>query len=185
MTTTIDTPRLRLQLLQADSNTDRTLYCDVYADPDVMRRIAEPLSIEAATRAFSSACRHNLASNPGHRFWRIEDINSQSAIGLAALRREGARAEIGVMLFREWWNRGICSEVFVVLLKFGFEQAGLDAIDARSAEDEGLPVIERLLAPFGFLRTRAGALDGMGHWELSRAAWEAARAWPAKIQDSP
>jgi ribosomal-protein-alanine N-acetyltransferase len=174
--TRIDTPRLQLQLLQADNKTDRALYCDLYADPDVMRRVAEPLSIDVATRGFSNACRHNLAGNPGHRFWRIEDTNSQSAIGLAALRREGARAEIGVMLFREWWNRGICSEVFVALLKYGFEHAGLDGIDARSAEDEGLPVIERLLAPFGFLRTRSGAPDGIGHWELSRAAWEASRS---------
>ncbi len=174
--TTIDTPRLQLRLLQADSNTDRTLYCDLYADPDVMHRIAEPLSTEAATRGFSNACRHTLTPTPGHRVWRVEDTNSQAAIGLAALRREGARAEIGVMLFREWWNRGICSEVFVALLKYGFEHAGLDGIDACSAEDEGLPVIERLLAPFGFLRTRSGAPDGMGHWELSRAAWEASRA---------
>jgi ribosomal-protein-alanine N-acetyltransferase len=169
---TLDTPRLQLHLLQADNSIDLALYCDLYADPDVMRRIAEPLSIEPATRGFSSACRHNLANSPGHRFWRIDDTASRSAIGLAALRREGARAEIGVMLFSEWWNRGICSEVFVALLEYGFEQAGLDGIDARSAEDDGLPVIERLLAPFGFIRTRSGAPDGVGRWELPRALWE-------------
>ena len=172
----IDTPRLQLRLLRADENTDRALYCSLYADPDVMRRIAEPLSVDAAMRAFGNACRHNLLGHPGHRFWRVNDIGSRSAIGLAALRRSGVRAEIGVMLFQEWWNRGICSEVFVGLLKYGFEHAGLAGIDARSAEDEGLPVIERLLAPFGFLRLRSGAPDGIGRWELSRAAWEARQA---------
>jgi RimJ/RimL family protein N-acetyltransferase len=169
----LDTPRLRLQLMEADNDGDRALYCELYNDPLVMHRIAPPLGFDASMRGFGNACRHNRADAPGHRFWRVDDIASQSAIGLAALRREGARAEIGVMLFSEWWNRGICSEIFVALLKHGFEQAGLDAVTASSAEDEGLPVIERLLAPFGFVRTRTGAADGTGHWELPREAWAA------------
>jgi RimJ/RimL family protein N-acetyltransferase len=172
----LDTPRLRLRLMRTGDDTDRSLYRDLYNDPAVMRRIAPVLGDEAAMRGFDAACRHNVAEAPGHRFWRVDDTASQAAIGLACLRRDGARAEIGVMLFSEWWNRGICSEVFVALLKYGFEQAGLDGIDARSAEDDGLPVIERLLAPFGFIRTRSGAADGVGHWELPRATWESMRA---------
>jgi len=165
----LETPRLRLRLLEA---RDEAMYCHLYTDRNVMRRIATPLSSEAALRGFGNACRHNLANNPGHRFWCIDDTASRSPVGLAALRREGACAEIGVMLCSEWWNRGICSEVFTAVLQYGFEQAGLDRIDARSAEDDGLPVIERLLAPFGFIRMRSGAADGIGHWELPRATWE-------------
>lgn len=172
----LETPRLRLRLLRSDNGSDLTLYFDLYNDPAVMRRIAPQLGVEAAARGFDAACRHNLAEAPGHRFWRVDDTVSQSAVGLAALRRDGARAEIGVMLFSPWWNKGICSEIFVALLQHGFERAGLDAIDARSAEDDGLPVIERLLAPFGFTRTRAGAVGGVGQWELPRTVWEARRA---------
>lgn len=171
----LETPRLRLRLMQAGDESDRSLYRDLYNDPAVMRRIAPPLGDEAAMRGFDAACRHNRAETPGHRFWRVDDTAAQSAAGLAALRRNGARAEIGVMLFSKWWNRGICSEIFVALLQHGFERAGLGAIDARSAEDDGLPVIERLLAPFGFIRTRSGAADGIGHWELPRAVWRARR----------
>lgn len=171
----LDTPRLRLRLMEADNGSDRVLYRDLYNDPAVMRRIAPLLGDEAAIRGFDAACRHNLAQEPGHRFWRVDDTASRSAVGLAALRRDGTRAEIGVMLFSQWWNRGVCSEIFVALLRHGFEHAGLDAIDARSAEDDGLPVIERLLAPFGFIRTRAGAADGMGHWELPRNVWHSRR----------
>ena len=166
----LETPRLRLQLVDADNQSDRTLYCDLYNDPLVMRRIAPPLGLEAAARGFDAACRHNRAPSPGHRYWRIDDVASQSAIGLAALRRDNSRAEIGVMLFSHWWNKGLCGEVFVALLQHGFERAGLQAIDARSAADDGLPVIERLLAPFGFIRTRSGA--GIAHWELPRAVWQ-------------
>lgn len=166
------TPRLRLRLLEAGKEADRALYRDLYNDPAVMRRIAPPLGDEAALRGFEAACRHNLARSPGHRFWRVEDKASQVGLGLAALRRSELRAEIGVMLFSDWWNRGICSEIFVALLQHGFERAGLEVIDARSAEDDGLPVIERLLAPFGFIATHRGVGGGLGHWELSRAVWQ-------------
>lgn len=171
----LETPRLRLRLMEAGNDSDRALYCDLYNDDAVMRRIAPPLGLVAALHGFEAACRHNAAVSPGHRFWRVDDTASQVATGMAALRRGGTRAEIGVMLFQPWWNRGLCSEIFIALLRHGFEEAGLDAIDARSAEDDGLPVIERLLAPFGFIRTRSGAADGIGHWELPRAAWQARR----------
>lgn len=172
----LETVRLRLRLMEADSGSDRSLYSALYNDPEVMRRIAPLPGVEAAVRGFDAACRHNRAEAPGHRFWRVDDMASQAAVGLAALRREGTRAEIGVMLFSPWWNKGVCGEIFVALLQHGFERAGLDTIDARSAEDDGLPVIERLLAPFGFIRTRAGAADGVGQWELPRAVWESRRA---------
>lgn len=172
----LETGRLRLRLMEADNSSDRSLYSDLYNDPAVMRRIAPVLGVDAAARGFDAACRHNRAQAPGHRFWRVDDTASQSPVGLAALRREGGRAEIGVMLFSQWWNKGVCSEIFVALLQHGFERAGLDTIDARSAEDDGLAVIERLLAPFGFIRTRTGGADGMGQWELPRAVWQARRS---------
>jgi hypothetical protein len=173
----LETSRLQLRLMQANNDSDRALYCDLYMDPTVMRRIADPLSIEAAARGFANACRHNGRDSPGHRFWRVDETaSSQSRVGLAALRRDGARAEIGVMLFSEWWNRGICGEIFVALLHHAFVDLCVDFIDARSADDDGLPVIERLLAPFGFIRTPPVAADGFGHWVLPRAVWEATRS---------
>jgi RimJ/RimL family protein N-acetyltransferase len=158
--------------MEAGNDGDYALYRDLYTDPVVMRRILDPLTVEAASRGFAAACRHNRSDIPGHRFWRVDEGASGARIGLAAFRRDGARAEIGVMLFSEWWNRGICSEIFVLLLRHAFIDLGLEAVDARSAEDDGLPVIERLLAPFGFIRTRTGAADGMAHWELPRAIWK-------------
>jgi RimJ/RimL family protein N-acetyltransferase len=169
--TVLETPRLRLRLMEADNDGDRVLYCDLYMDPAVMRRIAEPLSIEASARSFTNACRHNGKDSPGHRFWRVEEAASKSRVGLAALRREGMRVEIGVMLFSEWWNRGVCSEIFVALLRHAFTDLEVEAVDAQSADDDGLPIIERLLQPFGFLRTQSSSTDGMAHWELPRAAW--------------
>jgi RimJ/RimL family protein N-acetyltransferase len=171
--TVLETPRLRLRFLQSDNDSDHALYRDLYMDPAVMRRIADPLSSEAAARGFANACRHNGRDSPGHRFWRVDDMASQARVGLAALRRDGARAEIGVMLFSEWWNRGACSEIFVVLLQHAFTRLDVEAVDAQSAQDDGLPIIERLLQPFGFIRTQTATADGMGHWELPRAVWQA------------
>jgi hypothetical protein len=50
--------------------------------PAVMRRIAPVLGDEAAMQGFDAACRHNLVEAPGHRFWRVDDTASQSAVGL-------------------------------------------------------------------------------------------------------
>lgn len=168
----LETPRLRLRLIEAGNEDDHSLYCDLYTDQAVMRRITAPLTGEAAARGFAAACRHNRSNTPGHRFWRVDEAASGARVGLAAFRRDGTRSEIGVMLFSEWWNRGICGEIFVALLHHAFVDLDVEVVDARSAEDDGLPVIERLLAPFGFIRTSTGAADGTGRWELPRTVWQ-------------
>jgi len=172
----LDTPRLRLRPMEP---RDEAMFCHLYTDPDVMRRILPPLSAEAAAQSFQRACDHNAKDKPGHRFWAIDDKASNTAIGMAALLRTGDSAELGVMLRNGWWNRGISSEAFVPLIDHAFLGMGLDLIYAERPDDDHALIIDKLLDRFGFVRTpeRATA-PTQCRWELPHAVWHAQRSTP-------
>jgi len=165
----LDTPRLRLRPMEP---RDEAMFCHLYTDPDVMRRILPPLSAEAATQSFQRACGHNAKANPGHRFWAIDDKASDAAIGMAALLRTDDSAELGVMLRNGWWNRGISSEAFVPLIDHAFLGMGLELVYAQRPDDDHALIIDKLLDKFGFVRTPDTAPEPhLARWELARAAW--------------
>lgn len=179
--TRMRTPRLGLRLLQADRPGDEALFVHLYTDPVVMRHIAPISDAEAAVRSFKTACRHNERHAPGHRFWRIDWQGGGSGapaeagvggVGLAALQREGDSAELGVMLREGWWNRGVSSEAFTVVLAHAFGPMGLALVHAERPDDDHARVIDRLLDRFGFRRTpeRASA-PGQCRWELQQEGW--------------
>lgn len=166
----LDTPRLRLRPMEA---RDEAMFCELYTDPDVMRRILPPLTLEAATRSFRRACTHNTKITPGHRFWAIDNRSTDEAIGMAALLRTGDSAELGVMLRNGWWNRGVSSEAFVPLIDHAFLGMGLAVVYAERPDDDHALIIDRLLDRFGFVRApeRATA-PTQARWELARAIWQ-------------
>lgn len=172
--TTMDTDRLRLRPMEA---RDEAMFCHLYTDPDVMRRIVAPLTAEAATRSFRSACDHNAKDQPGHRYWAIDEKDSDTAIGMAALLRSGDSAELGVMLRNGWWNRGVSSEAFVPLIEHAFLGMGLALVYAQRPDDDHALLIDRLLGRFGFVRTPDRVEDKtLCRWELPRARWLIRRA---------
>lgn len=172
------TRHLRLRLLHADWPGDEALFVHLYTDRAVMRRIGAVSTPEAAARSFGTACRHNQLDLPGHRFWRIDSeggsnqASSGAGIGLAALRRAGDAAELGVMLREDWWNRGVSSEAFTVVLAHAFGTMNLALVHAERPDDDHARVIDRLLGRFGFQRApeRASAA-GQCRWELQRPDW--------------
>lgn len=174
----LKTNRLVLRLFDIDAPGDEALFVHLYTDPAVMRRIAFSTSAEKAARAFQAACRHNRQAAPGHRYWRIDwrggegDSAGPSDIGLAALRRHGDAAELGVMLREGGWNRGISSEAFTVVLAHAFGPMGLALVYAERPDDDHALIIDRLLGRFGFKRTPAQASGpDQCRWELSRLEW--------------
>ena len=166
---TMETDRLRLRPMEA---RDEAMFCHLYTDPDVMRRIVAPLSAEGAARSFQRACSHNAKDQPGHRFWAIDDKDSATAIGMAALLRSADSAELGVMLRNGWWNRGVSSEAFVPLIEHAFLGMGLALVYAQRPDDDHARIIDRLLDRFGFVRTPDKVKDpALCRWELPRACW--------------
>ncbi|MFC5578965.1 GNAT family N-acetyltransferase [Lysobacter niabensis] len=166
----LDTPRLRLRPMEA---RDEAMFCHLYTDPDVMRRIVAPLSAEAARLGFQRACRQNAKVTPGHRYWAIDDKTADTAIGMAALLRTGDSAELGVMLRNGWWNRGVSSEAFVPLIDHAFSGMDLTLVYAQRPDDDHALIIDRLLGRFGFVRTPDKVEDPtLCRWELPRAQWQ-------------
>ena len=53
------------------------------------------------------------------------------ACGLVNWEAEHARAEVGFVLSREYWGRGLMSEAVRAMLRFGFERMNLNRIEAR------------------------------------------------------
>jgi RimJ/RimL family protein N-acetyltransferase len=165
---------------------DEAMFCHLYTDPDVMRRIVAPLSAEAALLSFQRACNHNAKDQPGHRFWAIDPKRddgtaADAAIGMAALLRNGDSAELGVMLVHGWWNSGVSSEAFAPLLAHAFtghafNGMGLALVYAQRPDDDHALIIDKLLAKFGFVRTPDKVTDpSLCRWELPRASWQQRR----------
>lgn len=53
------------------------------------------------------------------------------AISLMSFSDRHRRAELGYWIGREWWGHGYCTEAARAMLRFGFEQLGLNRIVAQ------------------------------------------------------
>ena len=49
-------------------------------------------------------------------------------ISLMSLSKQHQHAEIGYWIGKEWWNKGYCTEAAREMVRFGFEQLGLNRI---------------------------------------------------------
>ncbi|MGY4514726.1 RimJ/RimL family protein N-acetyltransferase [Lysobacter sp. HA18] len=164
-----DTARYRLHLT---APSDRQHYIDLYRDPEVMRHIGDVQDEARLQGAFDLVCRHNRARLPGHRCWTISDRLSDAFVGITALRRDGERAELGIMLRPDAWNRGVAKEVFGPLLEYAFAAMQLAVVDAERRDDAHAVLIDRLLHPFGFSDSPPTAA-GLRRWALHSERWRA------------
>ena len=161
----LHTAPLRLRLLD---ESDRALYHALHSSPEVMRAIGPTLAADEIDARFGRVVRHNRSARPGHRAWVIE-AEPAAAAGLITLLRNGAQAELGVMLLPARWARGVATAAIACLLPHAFSVLGLLRIEAARPDDAHARVIDRLLLPLGFHRT-TGAHPGEARWGLSAPA---------------
>lgn len=167
-------PRFALRLLDAAQPAHARAYRDLYTCPEVMATVAPPLEAAAADRAFIAACGHNVLARPGHRYWAIHDLDAGEVAGLAALQRSGDRAEFGAMLQPAWWGRRIAHGSLEALARHAFAAMAVAAIDVRCTREANVPVVQRLVAPFGFRRApRPERMTEGACWTLDHADWQA------------
>jgi len=165
--TRLSTARLDLRLLD---ERDAALYARLYTCPRVMAQIGPPLDAVAAERAFTAAVAHNRRALPGHRTFAVFDRADGAAVGIGALARSGARAEIGLMLLPDAWDGRRSHEVLDALVAYGFGPMRVDGLDAVCRLGPNVRASRRLVQPYGFTEVVAER-PGTMHWRLARDAW--------------
>ncbi|WP_422743618.1 GNAT family N-acetyltransferase [Mycobacterium sp. WMMD1722] len=111
-----------------------------YASDPVITKFMDwgPNRIED-TRAFLREAVTHVGTKPRRNFdLAVVDIDSQALIGGAALsvtNAEHRRGEIGYVLHRTFWSKGLATEAARMLLRFGFEDLQLHRIYATCHPD--------------------------------------------------
>ena len=157
-----ETMRLQLRPLGED---DEALYCRLYTDPELMRHIAAPMSVEAARRNYRAAC---LVQSPQKQRWIITERSTGEGIGLLGLFAEGAAAEVGVMLLFGSQGRGYAAEAIAAIADRVFAADGMDRLWTRHAPGNGLAT--GLMRKLGFLCEGMHGTEQL-RWEMQRERW--------------
>ena len=113
--------------------------------------------------------------------WGIEHRASSRVVGaihLMDIRVRHRRAEIGFLLSKAYWRRGLMVEALQRVLKYAFEDVGLNRIGAFCLADNlaGMRVLEKAgMLKEGMLREYAfqkGALWDFYVYSILRCDWE-------------
>lgn len=131
----LDTPRLHLRAVTRDDAADMFR---VNADPEVIRFLGRPpmASIEAMREKIDSIL-ENLR-NESAIGWTLIDAQTGAYVGGASLLRWDKahfRAEVGYVVAKEHWGRGLVPEALGPILRFGFERMKLHSVEARIHPD--------------------------------------------------
>jgi RimJ/RimL family protein N-acetyltransferase len=181
---TLHTARLSLVPL-ADEHLQFEIELD--SDPEVMRYISgralSPAEVEQAHRRRLAAA----ADVPGLGFWA--GFADDDFVGWWILRpptgpdqpRVAGEADLGYRVLRRNWRRGYASEGARELIRYGFEDVGLDRIFAQTMAINAAS--RATMAAVGLTFTRAfvsgepyddlipGAEQGEVEYEVTRTTW--------------
>ena len=154
---TISTPRLTLRMFR---EADLDAYAAMSADPEVMRHIGAggPIDRDLAWRGMAAFVGHWALRGVG--MWAIEERATGRLIGRAGfLNPEGwPGCEIGWLLARDAWGRGLAFEAVGAAIAHGRAALGVGALISliRPDNTRSARLAERLGA------WRAGTIDFLG-----------------------
>ena len=128
---TLETDRLILRKMTPDDAEAMFAYA---SDPEVTRYVTWEThrSIEDSRSFLELALgKYESGEEPDWGIVYKGDHRFVGACGIVGWVTEHARAEVGFVLSREYWGRGLMSEAVRTMLSFGFERMGLNRIEAR------------------------------------------------------
>jgi [ribosomal protein S5]-alanine N-acetyltransferase len=118
------------------------------SDPFVMQHVSRPLAktLEEAT-ALIDRITATVAANDAVQ-WAMTLKGDDTFIGIIGfwrMEKQHHRAELGYMLAREQWGKGIISEAIGTVLAFGFNALGLHKVEAitRPANAGSIRALEK------------------------------------------
>ncbi|KUG08750.1 GNAT family N-acetyltransferase [Solirubrum puertoriconensis] len=118
----------RLALRQLTLTDLDTLY-RLDSDPEVMRYIIPPRTYDG-TREYLEELIANYEKFPGLGRWAVIEKSTGAFVGVHVLKHLEASGhiEVGYRFFRQYWGRGYATEMTKALLRYGFEDLGLQQI---------------------------------------------------------
>ncbi|MGG0824105.1 GNAT family protein [Paenibacillus turicensis] len=140
-------------ILRKATDEDHVLLLELYGNPKVVEFLPLDIftSIEDAEGEISWY--RSIFKNKTGLRWIIEDRDSGRAIGTCGFlgyESEHFRAELGYDLLEDYWGKGLMKEVIQEVATFGFEQIGLNKIEAKVTPEN--MASQRLLEKLGFSR---------------------------------
>jgi len=145
---TLETERLVIRHPRPEDADD---LLTVFGDEEVMRYWShEPLVTRSAVTSYIESI-DSLFHNRELFQWAIQHRGEHRVIGtvtLHELMEQNRRAEVGFILGREHWGRGLATEAVRSLCRFAFDQLGLHRLEADI--DPRNTASEKLLVRLGF-----------------------------------
>ena len=131
-TVTLETERLILRKFTEDDA--EAMYNNWASDPEVTRYLTwQPHVSPEATRELLKRWAEE-AKDPANYQWAIvlkelgEPIGS---ISVVSMNEERDIVSIGYCIGRKWWHQGITSEAFAAVIRFMFDEVGVNRLEAR------------------------------------------------------
>ena len=127
----LETERLILRALTPDDATAVFAYA---ADPEVARYMvweAHRSMKDAEAFLELTMGRYESGDAPDWGIVYKGDGRLVGTGGFVGWEREHARAEVGYVLNRVYWGRGLAAEALRAMISFGFARMGLNRIEAR------------------------------------------------------
>ena len=172
--TELQTARLLLRPWRAE---DLDPYARMCADPDVMRYMPKTMTREESSRQVGGFISH--WEEKGFGLWAVEEKASGAFIGRIGLMvhddwPEGEhKTEVGWMLDRPYWGRGLATEGALASVGYGFEELGLERIISITLPENAAS--RRVMGKAGL------TYRGRTRWRENDVVWYAAdrREWDA------
>ena len=177
-TQTIETPRLILR--RAVREDAEAMFRNWASDPEVTKYLTWPPhdSIEVTLKRLEIWLEEYDRSD--HYQWMIELKELGEPIGSISVVRQNdsvEEAEIGYCLGCRWWHRGIMPEALTAVIKYLFEEVGMNRVAAR--HDPNNPNSGRVMRKCGMKyegtfhasdRNNQGICDA-DHYAILRNEW--------------
>lgn len=145
---TLTTDHLTLRPLQPDDADDVFVF---RSDAEVQKYNGATMTDVSEFDGMLGFSRDQFARQEG-LLWAMEDRTTGTVIGLVGLSYDAyhARASLGYDVARHVWGQGLATEALRAVVRFGFEEMGLNRIDAETIVDNAPSV--RVLEKLGFRR---------------------------------
>ena len=146
----LETERLIIRRLRME---DAPAILEILSNDDTVRYWGRPKMTQLETA--EQYTRENLdwMEQGNCLYWGVDERGTGKMIGTCALLRldlDNHRAEVGYLLHRDWWCKGIMSEAMRRVIDYAFVEMKLHRLEADTDPDNDASI--RLLERFGFER---------------------------------